>query len=350
MKRADLLASLQRVQPALATKDFVAVFACFCFAKEAVFAYDDVVAMHYPCKAPIKGAVRGEVLLSWLSSTKAKDLDINQEGQELTLKVGRSRLKTALLPSAEFVFKIPTDSSAELKITESLADAMRVSMISLGQDPIRPWQAGLTLDFGDKSVTIYSTNNLTATLAKVPVKVPKELRGKNYLLPPRFCELLADLTRRDKGTSLLFGKSWVEAQFKSGLRLYSRIGKQTDIPSFKRVFSSKLISKLDTMVDIPKALDDSLARAEGLVKTSKDPTASLNVADGKLIITASSAIGNLKDTLKLKEHDDVTVEAHPTLLRKALSHSEQFLIVPDTCIGFKGKSFTHVVSIAREED
>lgn len=350
MKRADLLASLQRVQPALATKDFVAVFACFCFTKESVFAYDDVVAMQYPCKAPIKGAVRGEVLLSWLSSTKSKDLEVTQENQELSLKVGRSRLKTVLLPTSDFVFKIPKDESSDLKITDSLADAIRVAMISLGQDPIRPWQSGLTFDFGKKAVTIYSTNNLSATVAEIAAKVPDDLQGKNYLLPPRFCELLSDLTRRDKGMTLKFGKSWIEAEFKSGLRLFSRIGKQTDIPAFKRVLSPKLLAKLDKMIDIPKALDDSLSRAELIVKTSKDPVASLKVVDGKLIVAASSTIGQLKDTIKLKDHDDVAVEVHPTLFRKALLHSEQFWIVPDTCVGFKGKDFTHIVAIAREEE
>jgi DNA polymerase III sliding clamp (beta) subunit (PCNA family) len=347
MERKEVLGVLKMVEPALSTKDLIAVFACLCFTEKTVTAYDDVVALQFPFNFGITGAIRGRVLIDFLSSCRAKELELEEGDGSVKVKAGRAKLDTPVLPEDDFLFKRPKMEKGDtLDIGEAFLTALGKAMISMGRDPSHPFRYGITvatISDPKPGLVFYSSDNKAATEVYWHTKEGLKVELVT-VLPPRFCELLTEIGKTDKPTNITLTEEWVEAKFASGLRLFSRTVQGAELKTFGKVFGP--LDDYKRLVPIPKGLDRCLERACVVAKYSKEPFTSLTIKDDKLILlTKSEAAGNVRDSITIDTHGPASEWVHPELLARALPLAESMGFVENSCILLKGKNFTHMVTV-----
>lgn len=350
MERSKVVDVLKKVEPGLAVKDLIPVFSCFCFSQGTVLAYNDVVALEHPLDSPIRGAVRGKVILDWLAASRAKDLKVEQEDSTVTIRAGRAKLDIPALPEADFLFKWPKQKGfSEIDLDSAFLEGLRKAMISMGTDPTHPWRLGVTVAFwgeGKKcGVLFYSSDNKSATRVNVPLKEdgPSDLV---VILPPRLCELLVTLGRTDSPRKLLVTSKWVECQFKSGLRLFSKTMSNADVSTFETIFGGAKGKAKSRLISLPKGLDRCLERAQVVLPFAAEPFSRVVIDGGKLVISTRSSAGDVRDALNIEDHEDCDVMLSPELVRRALPHAEKFCALPtDSCLMFTSKGYEHLVTL-----
>src|SRR5688572_3377387 len=139
MKRLELIEVLKKVAPALAAKDLVPAMSCFFFDGKLVSAFDDILAISAPMPTDFKGGLRGHLLLDFLSASRAPEVEFLVEGEEMTVKAGRSKLKIPIVPLDDFKFEWPKVKSEGLKLDETFFKALNQVLPSMGRDPSNPW-------------------------------------------------------------------------------------------------------------------------------------------------------------------------------------------------------------------
>lgn len=353
MNRIELLDILKRAQPALSNRDLVPILACFCFDGERVTAYDDVVAIQAPSAFPVKGAVKGKLLMEFLSASRARDLEVEgQEGPEganemLTLKAGRSRLKLPLLSEAQFMFKVPSTAGAtRLPLDAAIIQAIKKCSISIGVDPATPWRFGITVSFKDNMIHFYASDNLTIAHAEIPRQTKDEF---STVLPPRFAELLADLSGSDVPEALTVTKKWVMAEFKSGLRLFARAVAEVRVKKYLAMIESVMGGPKAKLHEIPKGLGSSLERAQVVLTAVGERYTEFVVKDGKLRMSSASSTAQVRDFLNLTGHPDIAIRCPPKLIERALPYSERLAFVSGKCVIMQGQRFTYLASVIQGE-
>lgn len=347
MKRQEFLDVLRKVAPALASREYIPILACLCFTPKTVTAYDDIVALSTPLASGLKGGIKGEVLLKWLGECRAPEIEIEQTDAEVKCKSGRSKITLSTLPPDDFVFEWPAEAGVELPLNESLVDAIKKCMVSMGNDPSQPWQSGITVAFEKKRVKLYSTNNMAAFMTAMDFVVPKALRKLVLLMPPRFCQLLVSLAGKEEAKVLVLNKEWVEAKFASGLRLFGKASKEASLEEYGRIFNEPLTKKADKLlVDVPKKLSGALARNLTVFNGGGDKFSRMVITDGKLKVSSTGA-GEVTDKVSIPGHPDCEVELSPEVLSSALDHSKQVCFIEGSCAVIKGKGFTRVVAVVK---
>lgn len=344
MNRSDLLEALKLVEDAIARKDFVEVLTCFCFDGKTITAYDDIVILQAPCIAPIAGAVKAGVLSSFVKASRAKELELSQVDAELEVKAGRSKLKVALLPTADFLHEFPSDGEkAEYATIKSrgLVDAFARASITIGTDPSQPELLGITLKYSKGRLSLYSTDNLTAT--RVRCKANADAEDLKTQLSPRFCELLVKVGASRPMTSFFLGDGWVEARF-GDVRLFGKACGDGAMASYSSLF--KAVGEQTARTPIPPTLERALDRALVVWQQSSKQDECFDtkmvVKDNRLRLTTETGLGRVDDVLKF-EHEDVEVLLVPGTVKKCLSGASEMLITSEFVV-IGSSDFIHIIS------
>lgn len=349
VKRTELATVLKQVAPALANRDLVPVFSCFCFDGQHVTAYDDMVAMRTKCKLPVKGGVPGAVLLGLLSATKVAKVDITTEGDTFMLKAGRSKQKLAMLGPDAFLFDMPTKKRMAFDNTKPLLDAIAQCLPTMGTDPNTPDLVGITLSYKDGAATLYSTTRITGTRVSVKVKcVAAKATAMHTILSPRFSELLVSTSNRDGCKSLLFGGGCVTATFMSGLVLVSKCLVAQDTSIYVKAFEaadSKTMAK--RLLPIPKGVGRALERAAVLLATDKEAKTELRVEDGRLKLTTITPTGQVVDMYKVGGKYDEHGSLRPDRLAGALTTADTFALHQNT-LCLHGSGYVYIAATSKD--
>jgi hypothetical protein len=340
--RAELVAVLKKVAPALSQKDLVPIFACFCFSKNSVHAYDDVVCLRFPAKFGITGAVRGEMLLPFLNASRAKEIDIAPGDGTVLIKAGRPKLNTALLPESEFLFQTPTlEKSVAVRVDAAFVEALSKTAISMGREMGKVWQYGVTVVPYAAGYKLYATDTKTITRTVVGDVLGTQLSP--VLLPPRFVDLLLLQTKDDIPVKMSIAEGWGEAQFQSGLKLFTRTVSGADSKEYDDLLDQLETKTKKLMVEIPKGFDRCLERAALVTKFSKEPVTRL-IADGeKLKFETLSPAGDIDNDFLNCEHAAADVRVLPEMVQRGLPHAARLAIV-DECVRLSSKGYIYLVS------
>ncbi len=347
MERTQLVEILKSTNLAVASKDLVPILACFCFDGETVVGYDDLVAISSPCKTEFACAVNAKILLGYLSAHSTDELKFKKTSKNLKVTAGSSDVTLPLMPEEEFVFEFPDEKKGvAIPFDDALVDALEASMLSMGLDPGHPWRLGVTVLFEHDATTMYSTDNLTASEVVTPNDgPPKSLLGSSVVLPPRFCQLIAQLSSREVPKDLIIGEGWVQAIFESGTRLFSRIADTSDVDMYQKTFDSLIPEDYgDTSCDLPEGAVAALNRCLVLLDSAADKKVSLKVEKDKLYIDANSPVGKIAEVMPFSDHDDISVVIGPELMIRALGVAEKVLFT-NKAVLFIAKDFVHVVTV-----
>lgn len=345
MKRSDLLTILKAAAPALAAKPILPAFGHFCFTKNRVLAYDDVVAIQVPCEIPIEGGVPGAEFLSWLSLCRARDVDVvalESKTPAMRFKAGRASLTLTALPLAEYTFKMPSGEKAavELPLTQELIEAFRAVTISAGTDPGHPWRLGATIKVASERTFLYSCDNFAVTRASAKGGGAKF----EAVIAPRFLSLLLDFVKGEKKARLFLSPRWTMVRLQSGAALWSKTVGAPSIGQF-----TKLIEGLEAAcpppVDVPPGLLAALSRAEAVLAFAPDHHASFNFSEGRLRIAGDAPSGSFTDTIKLAGTIPGCSDRYlPAMVKRILPLSPRFTAIPAQGLVFRGPTFFHALS------
>lgn len=340
MKRSELLAALRLVAPALAAKPLVPVFSHLCFDGKMVIAYDDVVALRAPCPLDIQGALLGSLLLSILASSTSEEAVFDIKDSEVTVKLGHTRAKLAVLPSDEFLFKEPSrKGGVKLPLAEGLLASLRLACRCQETDGQPTALTGVTIAFGKKKATLYATDSVSVVHATAACGCEK-LDGKAVILPIRFCELLLKMGKGD----LIFTESGDLVVVGDGVELFGRVVQGADPQQYERVFEGARLNNVPE-ADVPTTLARCLERSALLNREEIE----LSYTNGRLNLYSSGLGGELRDSLKVDfGPDPVEVITSASHVARYLDATERIGFC-DRCVLLEGKGFRVLVAVKTKQ-
>lgn len=319
--RVAMLAALNLVKPALATKDLVEELAHVWFDGETVTAYNDAdLGIQAPFESPFKGGIRGALILGLLHNSRAKEVIFEEVGEgEVMLKAARAKVRLSVLDPERAVYELPGESTNTFKFDDSFIDALKLSLLSVGNDTSIPEKMGVTISVTKQYIDFYTTDSKTIAHADIkrPEKGPKP--GLRAILPTAFCEQLIRLC--GNGGYLDVQDDIVMARNSDNVLIWARLVEMADKPfDFEGAMERNLKGSDNAEYEIPSRLSLALDRALTMLDGLPDEPAKFSVADGKLRVEVTAeGRGELKDSVDITgEAPEATFKIAPNLIKRAL--------------------------------
>ena len=327
MQRDDLLKTVKLVAPALGTeansKD-APVLTHLCFSGKSVTAYDNYAALYAPCDLPLKACVPGDTLISMLDRMRAKEVtaSIEEDGVSALFKAGRVRLTLGILPTTDALFSRPKiGDTMSAAMNDDLVDALGLAARSGGINSAFPSRSGITMAFGRRSVSLYSTDD--AVVFKKTVKIDqKGLAGRSFILPPRFYSLLLSMSGVGE---VLFTEEGNIGAMGDGVELYSREIKGADPDKYDATLRMGLADKKICYADVPTLLLKMLQRAVLI----NPEWSEIVYSDGRLSLNTVGRGSRLQESVKIDLGDvSMKVRTGAAYLLRYLDRSKRIGISP----------------------
>ena len=331
MNRIDFLDKLKLVAPALSDNTLVPVLSHFWFKGDRLLAYNDQIALSVPCKNDFKGAVPGSTLISLLSASRAKDveLQVEKEGQ-LLIKAASSRLKLPFLPEeVTTLFEMPSPSKENaLNVSmDAFLAGIEACLRSVNENTAIPDSLGITVIPNGNQLDLYATNDSTISQAIITCKTAPKLQ-KRVVLAGNFCRQMVVLAALSKMNSLEIHDDY--SLFKSGDNLL--FGRLVDVKKpldFAASIDTHFpIEAEKNLVSIPSKLQLILERAIIITdsKTERSRT-TISIKDNKASFYSKSEKGEVRDSMLLETgHPDSEIVIEPKLLKSGYGYFERMLI------------------------
>lgn len=326
-----LLSVLKACRSGLSKSDVIPALSCFCFYRNEVITFDDVVSIVAPFPMEgFAGGFNGELLLNWLSLVKTEQVTFTEDGGAGTWKTGRSRLELPVLSSNDFVFTIPRKEYPSISLGSDFLDLLKIASASRGVDLSHPWRLGVTLQLLPDSLVAYSTDNLVVERIEIPCEVSDELSHSQVILPPRLLEVLLS---NKVPIKLSLGERVIRFDYDDGCLVFCKlIPDVVDSSKFESAMDSVSWNDDESFYEITEEFEASLNAAEVILKGSAEPECRARVKSGNLTISAMSARGDCSDVMELKNkagsHPDVEVHFNPVALKRVLPFADQLQILP----------------------
>jgi len=352
MEREELLEVLSLCKGSLSAQEFIPIQTHFCFTGNSVYAYNDVQCVEVEIETDLNCGLQGKMLYSVLSSYNQSEVDLTQDDGHVLIKAGKTKTKLPLLPSSDFVFEYPDDSqdTLKIKVDTTFLYGLKKCLISVGTDPRCPEEMGVTVSIDGADGYLYSTDNVTISRYKLPIKV---LGGKfvnNISLPKEFCQTLLSLTEvlGDEEVILTVGDgSFAKADInESEAILFTRLIGNMDAIDFDGMINSHVTQEvMNGAVAITDDFVVSLERAN-LILASKeviDGATEFKITPDCVSLHTESASGELDDSLDVSTGKTLSFSASPFFLSRACKNCET-IVFADEAIVLTDKNYTHLVS------
>jgi DNA polymerase III sliding clamp (beta) subunit (PCNA family) len=335
MDRSKLVAKLQTIDPATTSNQLIPIMSHYWFMGDRVMAYNDQISISVPCKTDFTGAVPA-TLLGLLKSSKAKEVEFTEQGDDLLIKAAATKIKLPLIPADELtMFTMPepkSDFKHVMAKSGKFLECLEACMQSTTTDTSTPDYLGVTAMAKDESLQLFACNDETMTYANLHIG---ELVFKSrVVLSAAFCtQLLKQISSDVKFSTLELHNDYSLATMTNGTILFGRlidVQKPLDYASIiARNYNTSIISKL---VQIPTKLEGILERAVIITDSAVDQTkTSVSVRDGIMRFKSKSAKGEISDSMQVPNHPDVSVMLEARRLRKGLEAGFSHILVTDTC-------------------
>lgn len=356
--RDAFLRIINLVSPALSSQDFVPILKNICFRKGKAIAFNDRAAIGVTLPAGMSDltvTIPGAMLKSAVASFNADSVAVQLgEGSEALITSGRSKIKLATMPAADFPFKMP-DSGTVIKFTEPMLKGMQACMPAIGNDPTRPATMGVTLDVEDGCATFYATDN--ATISRYKTKSKVKLPGDSpVILPTFFCEQLLSIGRAfpqgeweiDLAPGVIVGVLF-EGEDMVAFTLH-REQVDPDPLDFPAVINRhcKLAALPDLLDEVPSALDAAFGRAVLVQAQEPDKATKVTVTPAAIKLLSSGPVGEAQDSVPFDSVGDGPGEpffVDPGLFLRGLKGSSHIAFFPKVVVlGNEDGSFAHLIS------
>lgn len=319
MKLRTFVNTLTKVKPALASKDLIPIMAHYCFQDGNVFAYNDVVAIMCPCDTDVEGAIRGDTLLTFVSTSMAKEVDIQVKNTEAVVKAGSAKLNVPMLGVDDFMWEPPSvdDFSVIVEVDEDLIRGLDLSLLSAGQSVGMPELSGITMSIGSHC-TMFSSNGPTMARYDLDAGGYQDMR---VILPTDFCKVWQTYNKYasdENQASLYLSEDQAMVLFDDGLMLFCKTLYAEEPVDFYGIFKEN-IEDDEYFCKTPRMFASAVKRASAFAGMDEKAVCTLTVKDEFLhIVTETQKHGVVRDRFKFEGHDDVFMTMDAPMLSAVL--------------------------------
>lgn len=326
MERVELLDKLQMARPCLSAQDIVPILSHFCFNEEEIVAFNGTQAIIVDHETDLDCGLPGELLIKLLNSYSAGKIAVDQKGNDIAIKAGKSNAKLASLNNEDFLFEMPDlEDAKEFSVNDDFLTGLSKTLLSVSKNSLQRSQFGVTLDSSKKGTAMYSTDN--ARVSRYNLKSSMGKKAFKVLLPEVFCQLLIDLSKStgDAEPDLYIGDDYVYAAFE-GVYVYSKLLVEVEFLDFESVIEGLWGGDVDDLEEIPDALTTAIERTTLLTSKETDQVVHLDVEDGTLKISGNSGYGEVKENLEVEDIEDISCRMDANLLLGALQSVDEMVL------------------------
>jgi DNA polymerase III sliding clamp (beta) subunit (PCNA family) len=340
LDRKKLLAAIDIIKPAIATKDLLEALAHIWFNGTTLMAYNDAsLGLEVPFKTDIKGGLKADLLIGVLSNSNAETIETTtDDGDDVEIKVGRAKLKLALLPQDRQLWTFPKPNKITSPLSNQMISGLKDVMISIGMGTTSPEQLGVTLKTEKTLIHLYTTDD--QTISQKAVDRPAKWEDVRVIFPTPFVEQL--IKHGDEGTQIAISSDSVVATTTKGVKIFARL---IDAPmpfDFAKTIAEHVRST--DVVDIPGRLRLALERATVIAEAQTDKAKAIEclIKEGKLRLYGESPYGVLRDSMELgKDIPSNEFGINPKLLKRGLPLATKIKF-GDRCVVLEGDRFMYI--------
>lgn len=348
MERSELVEKLETVAPALAVTDIVPITAHFWFTGKTVMAYNGHVAISVPFETDFSCAVPG-ILLSLLKASSAKKIEVNCD-KAFRVKGARTKIELPILSADLFAFKMPKPPQAPIAARSSdFLNAVAVCMRSVSNDGSIPDQLGITVLPSNHGVTMFSTNGVTMSRARV--KFREAPAFDRVVVRALFAKQLLAFAKNEKKLRLELRKDMCMYAGSDGTVMYGQPVLVEKPLRFVEVFDKFHPKENDArMVELAPRLAAILDRAAVVAQGDPKPARTkITVKAGvaSFVTEASVVAARVEDAMPLAEgHPDVFIEVSAKAMRAGCDDFNRFMITKNCVV--MANDYAHYMIAGRD--
>ncbi len=341
MKRTKLTKVLRLVQPALAERDYIPSFICFCFDGTTVKAYNDIIGVEVSCEAEIDGAVNGDLLLGLLSSANGKEVRFEVHNEDLKLISGSTRGLLHVIEQKDFLFDFP-DHEADVMFSadKDFMEGIKRCLVSTTDDEYSV-MGGITIKVKNDTGTLYSSDHKTISKYELEQQIDGEVVA---ILPVIFCKVLQRMMKLTGVEPVVgIGSDSAVAVFNEDTKLLSKLVIDKHLKFDQQIKNS--LKEFEHFIPMPKTIVSGIKQSNMILDGTKQELCELSVKNKKLSVHAKSSKGEIKRSIKIdKSHGDVTVFVRPDLIERVLKYSDHFYILERASVFGDNDRYSYIVA------
>lgn len=343
IERKELLAALEPLKPALATRSSVAELSHVWFDGEYAYAHDAGMGIRVRFESPLKFGVPGALLLGLVNQASADSLTLEETDDALAFKSGRSNVKLATLPVERKIWPYPAKPNskpvASLKVSEDFLKALKRVFVVHPASPKRMEHHSVCLFAMQKEMDVYTTDS--ASLAFMPVEEPITGKVSSLAVPRPFAEQIS--AQCVAGATLEYYSDHYALEASDKISLYSNVfdtSGMEDLPSYADKHSDAAVSP---PFEIPKELNATLERAVLMAGPEKS-VVKLRTDGKKLFLKGKFKFGELDEEFALTASlPKVSIDVLANILL-ALKDVNRMMIAPEALTLRGEDGFMYIVA------
>lgn len=330
MDRATLLDALTLTSEALAKHDLVPIYKCFAFNGKTVTAYDGTIGVIAPCPIGEECVIPGTILLGLLENSKAEDIALTLDAEDITIKTGRSTFKLPFFPLEDYPFEdADTTGAVQLPINEDLIIGLQACLLTASRDTSKQALMGVAVAHGN----LYSSDGDTISEYSLGAKLKTK---EAFMMPNAFCDALLKVagllfTDEEPMTGTLFlNKDWVQAEIEGGYIVYGRMVENDTPVDFAKELKATIKGEELDFQPTPAGFDEALSRAR-VVSDRETVKTTLTIEKGRLKLLTESRMGVIRDSLAFPKHEDVVAHVSAALTQRSLGLCTEIVVLDEYC-------------------
>lgn len=336
MKPSELKKALESVRPGLATKELMEQATSILFREDSIQTFNDEVAVIYPLKSGILGAVPAEPIYKFLSKLDGEaEINVEQGENEMKLSCGRNRAGVRMDPE----IKLPLDEELSepeewFPLSEKFLPALKLVLFSASRSGHKPILTCVHI----------TGNNLETCDGFRLTRCDCDMQINADELPDikviaRHLEKLPNYSPDQFG----FSGNWLHFKnsLGSGVRYCVRMI-EAEYPNL-----DEFIQVEGPEIQFPKELEGALDWAsimtDGTIKYEQK--VSVDISKRGMVVKGEGPDGWAEETIRMRyQGEQIGFQAHPSFLREMAKLARK-VTVSKEALKVEGEGFIHVVSL-----
>jgi DNA polymerase-3 subunit beta len=258
------------------------------------------------------------------------NLSIETNDKHQTTIVNNSvRFKIAGIPPDDFPKFSSIDAKSSFKLPQrELREMFKKVSYAASTEESRYILNGVLMNFKRDKLVVVATDGKRLALVETEIEVPKD-QETNLIIPQRTVNLLIRTLKdeENKEVKLSADSKHIQAEF-DGITLYSKLIEGT-YPNYRQVIPSHC----DYRIAVDRENFIEVLQRVSLIITERTSAVTLKFMKNKLIVTASTEIGEAEETITVKyDGKEMSITFNPVFLLeplKNLTSDEVYLELTD---------------------
>jgi DNA polymerase III sliding clamp (beta) subunit (PCNA family) len=318
-EQPELLARLEKVEPALSSSDFVPALKHFWLTGDALMAYNNQIAISTPLSSEFVGCLPGAMFINLIRTfPPGGSVSVKPDGGgHAVIKCGAT-VKLAMLAS-DSLFDIPAFPAGDadlLSVAPGLLRAVEDCMRSVSAVAIVSDQLGVTLMPGDGKLHACATDKTTLVHSPIATDGDSDIAAP-VILSGAFCQQMLKLANGAAHKRLVVRDD--HALFVAdGSTLFGHVVQPSGQVDYWRIIDAHVPSGYENqLVQTPPEFAAILERAALIGAISgREVSTDISCRNGKIRFRTTSERGEVVDDMTARGHPDVQVKLRSSLLQR----------------------------------